>query len=191
MRIRIWTMSTVAAMALQGCAGTGAVMSPAQQQDLQSLQLFGTDASPRFTFYLACTSDSVNCVTIENAFTEWATDRHVTLRTVDPGDASFRAGQPSRPAEQGTPYRLAVHYAPWMSSGYTVTSLDKSGGSYPPVIGYSATIQVFDSVTGQLLQTLPVRAQQTADSSKGPANPYLRAEVQGFLASLDPASAHP
>lgn len=191
MRIRMFAMSAVVATVLQGCVGTGAIMSPAQQQDLQSLQLFNADASPRFTFYLACTSDSVNCITIENAFTEWANDRHVTLRAVDPNDASFRADQPSRLADQGAPYRLAVHYAPWMSSGMTVTSLDKQGGSYPPVIGYSATIQVFDSATGKLLQTLPVRTQRTADSSKGPANPYLRAEVRDFLANLDPVSAHP
>ena len=191
MRIRMLAISAVVAMVLQGCAGTGAVMSPAQRQGLQSLQLFSAEASPRFTFYLACTSDSVNCVTIENAFNEWANDRHVTMRAVDPNDASFSAGQPSRPADQGAPYRLAVHYVPWMSSGMTVTSLDKQGGSYPPVVGYSATIQVFDSATGKLLQTLPVRAQQTADSNKGPENPYLRAEVRDFLANLDPVPAHP
>ena len=55
----------------------------------------------------------------------------------------------------------------------------------------SWVIKVFDSATGKLLQTLPVRAQQTADSNKGPANPYLRAEVRDFLANLDPVPAHP
>lgn len=189
MRIRVLMAAIiVVAMTLQGCAGAGQLMSPAQQESLQSLQLFNADSSPRFTFYLACTSDSVNCVTVENAFSDWAADRHVSLRAVGLDDGSFRSGQPSRPSDQAMPYRVAVHFAPWIVAGYTVTSLDKNGGSYPPVVGYSATMYVFDAATGRLLQTLPVRAQQTADG-KGDANPYIRSTVRNYLASLDPAYA--
>lgn len=110
---------------------------------------------------------------------------------MEPNDAAFQSGQPPPPRDRTLPYRLAVHYAPWISTGYTVTSLDKNSGSYPPAIGYSATIEVFDAATGRLPQTLPLRAEQTADSSKGPANPYLRAEVRDFLANLDPGYAKP
>jgi hypothetical protein len=39
----------LAAVALQGCAQTPAVLSKTQQQSLKSMQLFGKDASPRFT----------------------------------------------------------------------------------------------------------------------------------------------
>lgn len=194
MRIRMSAMSAIAAMALQGCGGTGAVISPAQQQGLQSLQLFAADASPRFTFYLACTSDSVNCITVENAFSDWAADRHVSMRAVEPGDGAFRAGQSPRSSDQALPYRVAVRYLPWITPGYDNTSLSGGGGSYAPVIGYSATISVFDSATGKLLQTVPVRAERTADDKnadkKAGANPYIRSSVRSFLVSLDPAYAH-
>lgn len=194
MRIRRLAISAVVAMVLQGGVGTGGVMSTAQQQGLQSLQLFGADASPRFTFYLACTSDSVNCITVENAFTDWATDRHVTLHAVESSDGAFRTGQSSRPSDQAVPYRVSVHYMPWITPGYNNTSLSGGGGSFPAVIGYSATISVFDSATGKLLQTVPVRAEQTADDKgadkKAGANPYIRSSVRSFLVSLDSAYAH-
>lgn len=194
MRIRILAVSAVVAMALQGCVGTGAIMNPAQQQGLQSLQLFGADASPRFTFYLACTSDSVNCITVENAFSDWAADRHVSLHAVEPDDGAFQAGRSSRPSDQAVPYRVTVHYLPWITPGYNNTSLSGGGGSYAAVIGYSATISVFDSATGKLLQTVPVRAERTADDKnvdkKAGANPYIRSAVRSFLVGLDPAYAH-
>jgi hypothetical protein len=189
MRIRMWAAGSVAAAILQGCVETNPVMPPGAQQNLQSLQLFNADASPRFTFYLACTSDTVKCITIEKAFDEWADERHVSLHRVETDDGSFQNGRPSRPHDQVMPYRVAVHYAPWIKPSYTTTTLGSSGGSYPPLIGYSATIYVFDAATGKLLQTLPARAEQSADSNNGPANPYLRAEVRSFLASLDPAYA--
>jgi hypothetical protein len=186
MGIRKAAVSALVAMILQGCVATGPVVDPAAQKNLQSLQLFNADSSPRFTFYLACTSDTVNCGNIQNWFGEWASDRHVTLRNADPGDEPFKAGQPSRAKEQALPYRLAVHYQPWMKAGYTLTSYFKQGGEAAPAIGYSATVYVFDSATGKLLQALPVRAETTANEQKGPANSYLRAEVESFLASLDP-----
>lgn len=191
MRIRVMG---VIAMLLQGCAAPGAIMSPAQQQSLQSLQLFGADASPRFTFYLACTSDSVNCITVENAFSDWASDRHVTLLAVEASDGSFRNDRPSRSKDQTRPYRVAVHYSPWITAGYSNPSLSGGGGSFAPVVGYSATISVFDAVSGKLLQTVPVRAERTADDKnadkKAGANPYIRSAVRSFLVSLDPAYAH-
>ncbi|MHA6205844.1 hypothetical protein ACXU4B_15570 [Dyella soli] len=181
----------LAAMALQGCVGDKPVVNAAAQRQLQSLQLFNADTSPRFTFYLACTSDTVNCVNVRNWFEQWATDRHVTLRGAEPTDPSFQDGQPSRAREQALPYRLAVYYQPWMKPSYTVTTLTKNGGSYPPLLGYTATIYVFDSATGKLLQAMPARAEKSADKRKGVANPYLHEQVDSFLASLDPAYANP
>ena len=191
MGIRKVMVATLVAMGLQACVGAGPVVSPATQENLQSLQLFNADSTPRFTFYLACTSDTVNCGNIENWFGEWASDRHVALRSTDPGDGSFKEGQPSRAKEQALPYRLAVHYQPWMKPSYTLTSYFKQGGETAPAIGYSATIYVFDSATGKLLQALPIHAETTANEQKGPANPYLHAEVDNFLASLDPTYSHP
>jgi hypothetical protein len=187
MRIRILVIGAVAALALQACVGDKPLVDAAAQSNLQSLQLFNKDASPRFTFYLACSSDTVNCGNVENWFDQWADARHVTLRKVEANDASFAAGQPSRVKEQALPYRLAVHYEPWIKPSYTVTSMYKQGGSYPPLLGYSATVYVFDSATGRLLQSLPMRAEKAADSDKGSANPYLHAQVESFLASLGPA----
>lgn len=189
MGIRKVVVGALVAVILQGCVAAGPAVSPAAQKDLQALQLFNADASPRFTFYLACTSDTVNCGNIQNWFGEWASDRHVTLHGAEPGDDPFKAGQPSRAKEQVLPYRLAVHYQPWMKPGYTLTSYFKQGGETAPAIGYSATIYVFDSATGRLLQALPVHAETTANEQKGPANAYLHAEVDGFLASLTPTQA--
>ncbi|WP_445145192.1 hypothetical protein [Dyella sp. Tek66A03] len=189
MGIRKVVVATLVTMVLQGCVAAGPVVDPTAQQNLHSLQLFNADASPRFTFYLACTSDTVNCGNVENWFGEWASDRHITLRNADPADGPFKDGQPSRAKEQALPYRLAVHYQPWMKPSYTVTSYTKQGGDAAPAIGYSATIYVFDSATGKLLQAVPVHAETTAKEQKGVANPYLHDEVDGFLASLDPTYA--
>jgi hypothetical protein len=109
------------------------------------------------------------------------------LHSVEANDGSFKQGQSSGKHEQAMPYRVAVQYLPWIKPAYTVTTMGSgSGGSYPPLIGYAATIYVFDSATGQLLQSLPSHAQKAADSTKGAANPYLRAQVYGFLSNIDP-----
>lgn len=189
MRVRMLGFGVAVVMILQGCAGTGPVRNPSAQKSLQSLPLFDADANPRFTFYLACSSDSVNCVTVESAFNDWANDRHVAANFVGPGDAAFREGPLPGAQAAATPYRVAVQYKPWMSAGYTSASLNGGGGSFAPMVGYAATIYVFDANTGKLLQSSTTRGEQGADKNSGPANPYIRAEVRSFLAGLDPGYA--
>ena len=187
MRIRGMAATVVVALALQGCAGTAMVINGAQQQSLQSLQLFGPDAIPRFTFTLACTSEDASCITVEHAFADWAQDRHVSMQSVEPDDASFQPGHSSA-AVAGLPYRLAVRFAPLVIASFNKINVTQGGslsGDYkPPKVGYTATLYVFDAGTGKLLQQVPFHEQRTADF-KADAGDYLRAEVKNFVASLD------
>jgi hypothetical protein len=62
-----------------------------------------------------------------------------------------------------------------------------SGSGYtPPRVGYGATIRVFDAGSGALLKELSATQQRTADD-QADANGYLRAEVKGLIARMDPA----
>lgn len=183
------TASIVVALTMQGCAGTPAVIDRAEQQSLQSLQLFSADGGPRFTLDLACTSEGASCDIVERAFSTWAQERHIGMQTVEPGDVSFRPGHPSTPKVAGVPYRLAVHFAPLVVASYNkiYAKGDSLSGDYkPPKVGYTATLNVFDAGTGKLLQQVPYHEQRTADF-KADAGNYLRPEVQNFIASLDPA----
>ena len=188
MRLFLSMASVVVALVLQGCAGTGSVIA---QSGPQSLQLFNADSSPRFAFYLACMSEDASCSTAENAFSDWASDRHIILHPAEPDDAVFTSGIPSSGKNTDLPYRVAVHFVPlvvpsfsqFMGGGAPV-------GSYtPPKVGYTATIYIFDSATGKLLQKLPAHEQRTTNP-KDHANGYIRSEVNGFIASLDPAYLH-
>jgi hypothetical protein len=185
MRLFILMASIVVALVLQGCAGTGSVIP---QSGPQSLQLFNADSSPRFTFYLACTSEDASCSTAENAFSDWASDRHVTFRLTEPDDALFTSGIPSFGKNADLPYRVAVRFAPLVIPSFTQFNGggQAQGGYTPPKVGYTATIYVFDSATGKLLQKHPAHEQRTTDPH-GQANGYIRSEVNGFIASLDPA----
>ncbi|MDE2156130.1 MAG: hypothetical protein KGJ32_09610 [Xanthomonadaceae bacterium] len=178
-------------LALQGCAGTASVLSPTQQKSLQSLPLFNPDASPRFAVDLACISADASCITVENAFYAWARDRHVELRTVEPGDTVFGGGQPAHRPNPALPYRLAIRVAPLI-----IPSFDESGGGHgdmrtgtaytPPKVGYTATIRVVDAASGKLLRELPVHDQQDA-AYKSDVGKYIRAEMSVLIGSLDPA----
>ncbi len=188
MQLRNMAASVVVALALQGCAGTPAVIDRAQQQSLQSLQLFGPDGGPRFTFDLACTSEDASCATVERTFSGWAQDRHIDMRSVESDDASLRPGHPSTPQVATAPYRLAVHFAPLVIASFNkinVNGSSLSGDYKPPKVGYTATLYVFDAGTGKLVQQVPFHEQRTADF-KADAGGYLRAEVKNFIASLDP-----
>ncbi|MBB6188407.1 hypothetical protein [Rhodanobacter sp. MP7CTX1] len=194
MRLFLSMASVVVAVVLQGCAGTDVAVSQAGQQTLRSLQLFKADSSPRFTFYLACTSEDASCSTAENTFSDWATDRHVTLRLAEPDDALFTSGIPSFGRSTDLPYRVAVHFVPLVVPSFTMTSHSYGGpmlGGYtPPKVGYTATIYVFDSATGKLLQKLPAHEERTTNP-RDHANGYIRSEVNTFLARLDPAYPQP
>jgi hypothetical protein len=188
MRLFLLMLSVVVALVLQGCAGTGSVIP---QTGPQSLQLFNADSSPRFTFYLACTSEDASCSTAENTFSDWASDRHVTFRLTEPDDALFTSGIPSFGKNTDLPYRVAVHFAPLVVPSFTQFNggSQAQGGYTPPKVGYTATIYVFDSATGKLLRKLPAHEQRTTNP-KDHANGYIRSEVNGFIASLDPAYQH-
>jgi hypothetical protein len=190
MHMRTMIGTVVVALALSGCAGSGGVFNQAQQQSLQSLQLFNADSSPRFSLYLACSGEDASCVTVGREFAAWAEARQIQLRQVAPADAPFGGGGASAPTSAASPYRLAVRFVPLIVPSFNVTNRDVSGamqGGYtPPKVGYSATVQVFDSASGKLLAKLPVREQRTAEF-KGNAATYIHAEVQRFIAGLDPA----
>jgi hypothetical protein len=192
MRFRVWIGSIFIALALPGCAGTAAVIGQGQQKSLQSLQLFNADSSPRFSFYLACTSEDVSCVTAENAFFNWSQSRNIASRPVEPDDALFTSGVPSSGLHDALPYRVAIRLAPLV-----VPSYDENGGVHgnmrggymPPKVGYIATIYVFDAVTGKLLLNMRVHDQRDA-AYKSDASEYVRSEMNALIHNLDPAYPH-
>ena len=188
MRLFLSMASVVVALVLQGCAGTGSVIA---QAGPQSLQLFNADSSPRFTFYLACTSEDASCSTAENTFSDWASERHIILHPAETDDAVFTSGIPSSGKNTDLPYRVAVHFSPLVIPSFTQFNGggQAQGGYTPPKVGYTATIYVFDSATGKLLQKHPAHEQRTTDPH-GQANGYIRSEVNAFIASLDPAYSH-
>lgn len=174
-------------MALHGCASTGPAMSGAQQQQLQSLHLFAADSTPRFSLYMACTSDSVNCTNVGNAFLGWASGHGVVAHIVDPDDPAFTSTATARAAERALPYRVAIDYRPTIVAGYSTTSYQQASESFAPTVGYRAVISVFEAATGKLLMRSPVRLQQSADHGKT-SNPYVRSQAIGLLDSLGAAA---
>ncbi|MGB3837680.1 MAG: hypothetical protein WA930_01085 [Rhodanobacter sp.] len=176
----------VSSIALYGCAGAGSTTSGAQQQQLQSLQLFAANDTPRFALYVACTSDSVNCVNVGNAVFAWARDHDVTVHNVDSDDPAFTATA-SRAAEIALPYRVAIDYRPSVVPGYSASSYKQSSESFAPTVGYRAVISVFQAATGKLLMRSPVRNQQAADHGKT-SNPYVRSQMIELLDSLEPSA---
>jgi len=188
MRLVLGAVSIAVVLALQGCAGAGPVIA---QNGTQPLQLFNADSSPRFTFYLACTSEDASCSTAENTFSDWASDRHVTLRLTEADDALFTNGIPSSGKSTDLPYRVAVHFAPLVVPSFSqfAGGSQSMGGYTPPKVGYTATTYVFDSATGKLLQKIPSHEQRTTDPHDH-ANSYIHAEVNAFIAKLDPAYVH-
>jgi hypothetical protein len=176
-------------MMLQGCVGTATVLSKAEQQSLQSLQLFSPDRSPRFIFDLACVSKDISCHTVERAFSAWAQDRHIALRIVEPNELTRNPDHRSQELKPAVPYRLAVRFAPLVVASYNMIYSKGdtlSGGYTPPSVSYTATLYVFDVTTGKLLREVPFHDRRTADF-KADASGYIRAEVKSFTASLEPA----
>jgi hypothetical protein len=192
MRAFLSMVSVVVALVLQGCAGTDVAVNQTGQQSLRTLQLFKADSTPRFAFYLACTSEDASCATVEHAFFDWESDRHVTSRLVEADDALFTSGIPSFGRNNDLPYRVAVRFVPLVVPSFTQIMGNQStatGGYTPPKVGYTATIYVFDSATGKLLQELPAHEERTT-TPHGHANGYIHSEVNTFLARLDPAYSH-
>jgi len=185
MRFQFLAGSLLAALALQGCAGTPAVLGSTQQKSLQSLQLFGPDARARFNLYLTCNDKHGSCAAAENAFSNWSRSRNIRLQLIDPGDSSPAAG-----GEGGrVPYRMTIELAPMI-----IPSYDESGGVHgnmrggysPPRIGYTARIEVFNAANGKLLLAVNAQDQKTG-KYKGDTNEYIRAEMSALIGSLDPS----
>lgn len=188
MRLRVWIGSMLVALALQGCAGTVTVVSQDQQKSLQSLPLFNADSSPRFSFYLACTGEDVSCINAVNAFSDWSRERNITMRSIDPDDGLFTSGIPSARRDAVLPYRVAIRLAPLVVPSFDDTGGvhgDMRGGYTPPKVGYTATIHVFDAVTGKLLLDIRAHDQRVADP-KGDASEYVRSEMNVLIGNLDP-----
>lgn len=173
----------LAVLFLQGCA------SPAPQAGTNApavskrVQLFDADTQPRFNFYLACTSKTVNCDIIERQFDDWADTRHLTVHSVAVNDPAFSTGKPSSATEQSKPYRLAVRYAPEMAGASNSLA---GAGHGMPIVSYVATVHVFDATTGDLLKTMSFHDEKMIDQNQGSANPYLQAQIRAFLSHLDP-----
>ena len=180
-------MAGALALTLQGCAGTPSALDAGDHTALQSLPLFDARGGARFAIELTCTGKETSCDTVEHAFSGWADSRHIALhdRAPDEPAGGHRGSEPT------VPYRLAVTFAPVLVPSIDLTHVDQSGGltgsGYtPPRVGYSATIRVIDAASGAKLRELSAAQQRTADYHAD-ANGYLRAEVNGLIANLDPA----
>lgn len=157
---------------LHGCASA--------PSGANALQLFNANGVPRFHAYLACVSGTVSCSIVERAFDRWADARHVSLDMVVPENEAFTSA-PSPQAEQKLPYRVALRYAPDLSA----PDNPLGGGSMKPAMSYTATIYVFDAVTGRLLKSGNYKNYQVIDAAQGPANPYIDAGVRNFIGHVD------
>lgn len=191
MRSLMAMTAILAAVALQGCAQTPAVLSKTQQQSLKSMQLFGKDASPRFTAYLACTSEDESCATVHKLFSEWADQRKVTLHLMDADDAIFKGGNVSASKAVNEPYRLAIKINPLLVPSFFQFRGGQYpvGGYYPPRVGYRGAVYVLDARTGAILQELPVHHEITANPNDT-ANGYIQTVVGALLANIDPTYAY-
>jgi hypothetical protein len=177
----------LAAVALQGCAQTPALLSKAQQQSLKSMQLFSEDATPRFAAYVACTSEDESCATVHKLFSEWADKRQIKLHLIDADDAIFKGVAVSSSKAVSEPYRLAIQINPLLVPSFFQFRGGQYpvGGYYPPRVGYRATVYVLDARTGAILQELPVHHEMAANPNDT-ANAYIQSVVGALLANLDP-----
>lgn len=175
MRLRTFVCVVLGVWILQG------IGAPARAAS--SVQLFGDDGSPRFSFYLACISKTVNCEIIERMFGRWADDRKLSVNTVTPEEAARPPENPAQGQSGSNPYRVTVRYAPEMAS---VSNSLVSASKGPPLVSYVANVRVFDSASGKLVKSMTWRKEEMADRDQGGANPYLDAQVHDFLKHLDP-----
>lgn len=180
MRSQATVFGVLSALAL---AGVGAAAHAGA-----GVQLFADNGAPRFSFYLACVSKTVNCEIIERKFGDWADDRQLTVQDLTPDEASRFPDKPAPAPATEPPYRVTVRYAPEMGS--VSNSLD-SASTGAPLVSYAATVRVFDAASGKLVKTMNWHKEVMVDRDQGAANPYLDAQVRDFLKHLDPTYAKP
>lgn len=186
MRPHKLTASALLGLVLAGCAGTPTVFNKNEQRSLEAIALFNGNGSPRFSAYMACTSDDLSCTTVNKVFSEWSNDRDVTLHLVDDDDSFFKSGARASNGDAGKPYRLGFQIHPHVTpSTFTWDGGTSSlGGSTPPRVGYKAQIYVYDA-HGVLLQEIPVHQELTAKQHDH-ANGYIQSEMDLLLSSIDP-----
>lgn len=190
--IKLWILVIVLlASMLQGCSGL-----PAKADSgFSSVQLFEPDGQPRFTVDLTCagltSTDDLQCATVENAFSAWSADRHVTLREVDSSDPAAQAGGTAnllRAAPSGKPYLLLIRMEPlvepsFRQTGNGVPMYGSSGHSGS--IGYRAWIQIFSTATGALVGKLSPHRQLPMPDHVN-ITPAFKAEVYEVIRLIDP-----
>lgn len=151
-----------------------------------SVQLYADSGAPRFSFYLACISKTVDCEIIERMFGHWADDRSVSVHTLTPDQAAHFPDSDGQGQADNEPYRITVRYAPEMASASNSLASASTG---LPLVSYVAVVRVFDGASGKLVKSMTWRKEEMADKDRGSANPYLDAQVHDFLKHLDPAYA--
>jgi hypothetical protein len=149
-----------------------------------SVQLFTDSGAPRFAFYFACSSKTVNCEIIERMFGRWADDRGLDVHAVTPDEAARFPENPAQGQAKDEPYRVTVRYAPEMGAP---SNPFQGGATGLPLVSYVATVRVYDAASGKLVKSMTWRKEEMADRDHGAANPYLDAQVRDFLKHLDPA----
>jgi hypothetical protein len=177
----------LAMVALEGCVGAPTILSKDEQKSLQAIPLFDKDASPRFSAYVACTSEDESCATVHKAFSQWTDERRIDLHLIDPDDAVFQGGAPTAKKAASKPYRVAFQLKPLVVPSFFQFrgGVHSQGGYVPPRVGYKGNVYVVDAATGAVLQTLAVHQEITA-RPEDPMNGYLMTEMNTLLVSVDP-----
>lgn len=187
MRPQVLIAVIVLGIMLQGCARSPTVLGQSEQQSLKSMALFGDDGNPRFTAYVACTSEDQSCALVDKAFSAWAEQRRIVIHLVEDDDAAFKSGILSSGKASKPPYRLALQINPLLVPSFFQFrgGMHAQGGYKPPRVGYSARIYVFDAQTGTLLKDMPVHQEVTANPDST-ANRYIQSEMGVLISSVDP-----
>lgn len=190
---RLWPLAIIlVASILQGCNG----LPTKVDSRLASLHLFEPGGQPRFTAELACagltSTDDVQCLTVENAFSAWAAKRHITLREIDKNDPAFQAGETApllRAVHSDEPYLLLIRFEPLVEPSFRETGngVPMYGSSgHAGSIGYRAWIRIFSTATGTLVaESSPHRQRSMPDHVD--ITPAFKAEVYEVIRSIDPA----
>ncbi|RAO74505.1 hypothetical protein [Dyella jiangningensis] len=185
-----------ACLSLSACAGKPTVLD---QDKLQSLSLYDADNHARFTVYVSCEaaddlSDSI-CLRTQYAFSDWASDRKIVLSPVDTKDALFTKDELEArrlPAPStAKPYVMAIYFNPEVTPSFGAMfdgagAVSVASNSRSARIGYKASIRIFDTASGKLIEQIPSHETINVKPQTNGA-PYVRAVVADLVANLDPS----